>query len=107
METPTQEYVPAPVDTSDIVIPADLSELQEEIAENAHDMWAVEKMRQGYVYGPVTDNDSEPKTHTDLLPYGDLTEDTKESRNCDWYTQVDSQHGLHHYKSINPLWECG
>lgn len=69
-------YVPQPVDTSAVVIDDRLMQLCERLSENCHDVWAVGKMKQGFVYGEVTDN--EAKTHKDLKPYGELSETAKD-----------------------------
>ncbi len=55
MVTVTQKdmkaYEPKPIDLSDVELAADLNELREAIAENAHDVWAVERQAQGWTYG--------------------------------------------------------
>ena len=42
------------------------------IAENVHDAWAQERLRQGWRYGSIYDRTD--KTHPSLIPYGELTE---------------------------------
>lgn len=49
-------YNPKPIDLSDVVLTEDLNELREAIAENAHDVWAVERQAQGWTYGPQRDD---------------------------------------------------
>lgn len=49
-------YNPKPIDLSDVKLTEDLNELREAIAENAHDVWAVERMAQGWTYGPQRDD---------------------------------------------------
>ena len=49
-------YTPQPIDLSDIELADDLNELREAIAENAHDVWAVERQAQGWTYGPARDD---------------------------------------------------
>lgn len=68
-------YIPNPVDTSDIVLPGSLVELTEKIAENVHDVWARQRMAEGWVYGP--ERSTERKTSPCLVPYGDLPEEEK------------------------------
>lgn len=70
------KYKPAPVDTSDIVLPEDLMALLEEIAENVHDVWAAGRISEGWTYGPVKDPDK--KTTPMLIPYDELPESEKE-----------------------------
>jgi hypothetical protein len=48
----------------------------EKLAETVHELFCKEMKAQGYVYGPVTDN--EKKKHSSLLPYAELMEDEKE-----------------------------
>ena len=49
-------YIPKPIDLSDVKLTEDLNELREAIAENAHDVWAVERQAQGWSYGPQRDD---------------------------------------------------
>jgi len=55
--------------------------LVEFLAENAHDLWAVNKLKAGWVYGPA--RSEEKKTHPNLVPYVDLDEAEK-----DWNRQA-------------------
>ena len=69
-------YEPKPIDTSGVELPEELAELRELLAENSHDHWALQKMSQGYEYGPETSDAL--KTHADLIPYSQLSESKKE-----------------------------
>ncbi len=69
-------YKPTPVDTSNIKLPPELIELTEKIAENVHDVWAQGRIKDGWTYGPVRDDDK--KQTPCLVPYCDLTETEKE-----------------------------
>lgn len=69
------EYVPHPLDTSDIALPESLTSLVEALAENVHDTWAKGRMDAGWTYGPVRDDSK--KLHPCLVPYGDLPESEK------------------------------
>ena len=70
-------YDPEPLDTSGVTLSPALAALLERLAENTHEVWAVDKMHsQGYRYGPVTDDAA--KTHRLLVPYARLTEAEKE-----------------------------
>ena len=71
-----QEYVPQPVDVSGISLNPELQELTEMIAENAHDVWAENRMKEGWTYGEVRDDSK--KKHPDLVPYASLPEGEKE-----------------------------
>lgn len=70
------EYEPNPVNLEDIELTDDLLELQEAIAENAHEVWAKTRMTEDWTYGPVRDD--EKKKHPDLIPYSTLPDSEKE-----------------------------
>lgn len=69
-------YNPQPINVEDIDLDADLEELTEAIAENAHDIWARARMEEGWTYGPVRND--QLKQHPDLVPYAQLPEIEKE-----------------------------
>ena len=69
-------YQPQPINSGSISLPAELIELTERLAENAHDVWAAQRLAQGWTYGPRRDDAA--KQHPDLVPYGDLPESEKE-----------------------------
>lgn len=69
-------YVPKPIDTSDVVLTRDLAELTELLAKNAHDIWAKQRVSDGWRYGGQRDDAK--KEHPCLVPYHDLTESEKE-----------------------------
>ena len=52
----TNEYRPAPMDTSEIVLPKALQELTEQMARNVHEVWAQTRIAQGWSYGPERDD---------------------------------------------------
>lgn len=68
-------YKPNPVDLSDVVLTEDLNELREAIAENAHEIWAENRQREGWSYGPQR-NDLLKQT-PDMVPYSQLPESEK------------------------------
>ncbi len=68
-------YNPIPEDTSMIELPADILALCEEMARNTHEVWAHNRMSQGWTYGP--ERNDEKKEHPCLVPYEQLTEDEK------------------------------
>ena len=70
------EYVPHPINVDNIPLAGDLEELEEAIAENAHDVWAKARMDEGWVYGK--ERDDERKEHPDLVPYTALPDSEKE-----------------------------
>lgn len=71
-----EEYEPHPIDVDSIPLDGDLEELQEAIAENAHDVWAKARKKDGWTYGKER-NDTNKK-HPDLVPYTALPDDEKE-----------------------------
>ena len=68
-------YEPSPIGLDDVELSEDLSELQEAIAENAHEIWAKNRRDQGWSYGPER-NDQKKKT-PDMIPYCNLPESEK------------------------------
>jgi hypothetical protein len=70
------EYVPHPVNVDNIPLDGDLEELQEAIAENAHDVWAEARIKEGWTYGKERDDDH--LKHPDLIPYTVLPDSEKE-----------------------------
>ena len=70
-----KNYVPKPIDLSDVVLTDDLNELREAIAENAHEVWAVERQNQGWSYGPQRDDAT--KQTPCMVPYSQLPDSEK------------------------------
>ncbi len=71
-----QTYHPKLIDLKHVDLPEGFNELREAIAENAHDMWAMERQSEGWTYG-LKRNDSKLET-PDMVPYGNLPESEKE-----------------------------
>lgn len=44
-------YQPKPIDVSNIELSETLIALQEKLAENAHEVWSQERIKQGWTYG--------------------------------------------------------
>ena len=65
-------YVPQPMDTSDIHLPEELNLLIEAMAENVHEVWAQSRMEQGWTYG--AERNDALKHHPCLIPYEELPE---------------------------------
>mgnify|MGYP002625871045 FL=1 len=70
------EYEPHPIDVDYIPLDGDLEELEEAIAENAHDVWAEARKKEGWTYGKER-NDTN-KQHPDMIPYTALPDSEKE-----------------------------
>jgi len=69
-------YTPSPIDTTGVELPAELDNLMERLAENTHDVWAVQRLSQGWTLGP--NRDDAAKKHPCLVPYEQLPELEKE-----------------------------
>ena len=70
------KYIPKPVDTSDVSLTNDMLELTELIAKNVHEVWAKQRIEEGWTYGPA--KNSELKTTPCLVPYEELSESEKD-----------------------------
>lgn len=68
-------YTPQPIDTNDIELPAELNPLLEAMAKNVHEIWAQERINQGWTYGKKRDDAL--KHHPCLVAYEDLPEEEK------------------------------
>lgn len=68
-------YIPSPVDTTNVVLPQELLNLAEDIAKNVHEVWSKNRMSEGWVYGPVRDD--EKRETPCLVPYEELPEEEK------------------------------
>lgn len=69
------KYIPNPVETSDVELPEELLPLIEEMAKNVHEVWAQNRIKEGWTYGPVRDDVN--KMHPCLVPYEELPESEK------------------------------
>lgn len=70
-----EEYIPKPIDTTDVVLPDELLNLSEEIAKNVHEVWAASRMAEGWTYGEKRDDMH--KKHPCLVPYEQLSQSEK------------------------------
>ena len=69
-------YKPNPIDTANVVLPTELQRLSELLAENTHDLWAAQRLAEGWSYGERRDD--QQKLHPCLVPYEQLPESEKE-----------------------------
>lgn len=65
-------YVPQPMDTSDIQLPEELNVVIEQMAKNVHEVWAQSRIIQGWTYGK--ERSDALKQHPCLIPYEELPE---------------------------------
>lgn len=68
-------YIPQPIDIADIQLPHQLNPLLEAMAKNVHEIWAKERIQQGWKYGSKRDDNQ--KLHPCLIAYEDLPEEEK------------------------------
>jgi ryanodine receptor 2 len=67
-----KNYIPQPVDTDDIRLPEELSDLVEQMAKNVHEVWAQSRMEQGWTWG--AERSDALKQHPCLVAYENLPE---------------------------------
>ena len=67
-----KNYVPQPMDTSDIQLPEELNVLIEQMAKNVHEVWAQSRIKQGWRHG--NERSDALKQHPCLIPYEELPE---------------------------------
>lgn len=69
-------YQPKLLDLQHTPLPDDCEELMEAIAENVHDMWAMERQSEGWTYG--NRRDDEKLETPDMVPYAQLPESERQ-----------------------------
>lgn len=69
-------YIPNPIDTSDVELSDELKQLVERLARNVHDNWALGRIKEGWTYG--VERDDVLKKHPCLIDYNDLPENEKD-----------------------------
>jgi ryanodine receptor 2 len=67
-----KNYIPQPVDTTDVQLPEELSDLVEQMAKNVHEVWAQSRIEQGWTWG--TERSDALKQHPCLVAYENLPE---------------------------------
>jgi hypothetical protein len=70
------DYKPHPMDTTHSQPGPELLAVSERLAENTHELWAQERINQGWTYGP--ERNDQKKQHPGLIPYNQLTEEEKD-----------------------------
>ncbi|MDR1369318.1 MAG: Ryanodine receptor Ryr [Dysgonamonadaceae bacterium] len=68
-------YVPQPIDTGLIELPHELLELTELLSRNIHEVWAKQRIADGWKYGEKRDDTR--KEHPGIVPYEELSETEK------------------------------
>ncbi|XP_050990012.1 ryanodine receptor 3 isoform X2 [Labeo rohita] len=70
-------YKPSPLDLSEVKLSAGQELLVDKLSENAHNVWAKDRIKQGWTYG--IQQDVKSKRNPRLVPYALLDERTKKS----------------------------
>ncbi len=68
-------YVPRPLDTGDLKLPAELEPLVELLAADAHEQWAAQRVADGWTWGPQRDDAT--RQNPCLVPYDQLPDEEK------------------------------
>jgi len=71
-----KDYKPKPIDTSEVKLSDEILDLTELLAKNAHDIWAQQRISDGWIWGP--ERKDATKEHPNLVPYEELTEPEKD-----------------------------
>ena len=69
-------YQPKTIVTSDVDLSSEILQLIEPLAKNTHEVWARQRFREGWKYGPHRDDAK--KEHPCLIPYEELPEFEKQ-----------------------------
>ncbi len=69
-------YQPKPIDTDKVILTTEHLTLTELLAKNTHELWAQQRLADGWKYGEKRDDVK--KEHPCLVPYEDLPESEKE-----------------------------
>ncbi|XP_076155871.1 ryanodine receptor 3 [Alosa pseudoharengus] len=68
-------FIPTPVDTSQIVMPPHLEKVRDKLAENIHELWAMNKIELGWSYGKIREDNK--RQHPCLVDFSKLPETEK------------------------------
>lgn len=49
-------YIPRPIDTSEIILNEEINKLTECLAKNTHEVWALQRIKEGWSYGEKRDD---------------------------------------------------
>ena len=69
-------YIPKPIDTSDVILDGEVLSLSEALARNTHEVWAENRIKDGWTYGEERDDNK--RCHPCLIPDDELSEEEKE-----------------------------
>ena len=68
-------YRPKPIDTSQVELPESILPLVDSLAEHLHELWARQRMTEGWTPGPQQLGGT--KEHPHLVPFGQLPDSEK------------------------------
>lgn len=68
-------YRPIPIAVEYMELPTDLAALVERLAENAHDLWSEQRLKEEWTWGP--ERCDRTLKHPCLIPYSELPEREK------------------------------
>ncbi|XP_053136342.1 ryanodine receptor 3 isoform X7 [Hemicordylus capensis] len=68
-------FIPCPIDTSQIVLPLHLEKIRDKLAENIHELWGMNKIELGWTYGKIRDDNK--RQHPCLVEFSKLPETEK------------------------------
>ncbi|XP_055337214.1 ryanodine receptor-like isoform X3 [Paramacrobiotus metropolitanus] len=63
-------FVPAPIDTSSVILPNYIMQVRDRLAENIHELWGMSKIEAGWTYGEVRNDPL--KHHPNLTAFKNL-----------------------------------
>jgi len=69
-------YIPEPIDTSNVNLTTEHLKIGELLAKNTHQLWAKQRIAEGWKYGEHRDDAQ--RLHPGLVPYEELSESEKE-----------------------------
>ena len=72
----TNDYIPHPLDVSDVYLPQELESLTEQLSKNVHEVWAYNRIQHGWVLGK--ERNDKLKIHPSIKPYEDLSDEEKD-----------------------------
>ena len=71
-----QNYKPIPIDTQDVILSPEVLDKIEIIAKNTHEVWSLNRIKDGWSYGEVRDDNK--KQTPCLVPYDFLPNSEKD-----------------------------
>ncbi|KAM6961301.1 ryanodine receptor 3 [Aplochiton taeniatus] len=78
-------FIPTPVETSQVVMPAFLDRVRDKLAENIHERWGMNKIELGWSYGKIRDDNK--RHHPCLVDFSKLP-DTEKNYNLQMSTET-------------------